>query len=110
VKHYARSALAGDEADTPNVVDLLSDADLASALLVRILGREARQPDLITEREIVAELARKVLEHGTAARAADALDVEPSEISKSLAQGRPVSKNLAEALGYRKVTRYERIG
>jgi hypothetical protein len=42
VKHYARTALAADAADTPNVVDLLSDADLASALLVRILGREAQ--------------------------------------------------------------------
>lgn len=107
MKH--QSLTPGELAGSPNVADLLTDEELARELLARILGREAEQPDLITERELVAELSRRVIDLGGRNNLAHALKVEPTDISKSLCGTRPISRNLARALGYHKVTRYERI-
>lgn len=64
---------------------------------------------LLTEEEVVIELAGRVGRHGEQQRVAKQLGVSQGNVSNVLTNGRGVGPRLAAALGYRKVTRFERV-
>lgn len=64
---------------------------------------------LLTEEDLVIELAGRMGPRGTQGRAAQALGVHQGELSGVLNGHRKVRAGLAAALGYRKVIRFEPV-
>jgi hypothetical protein len=75
------------------------------------VARPSRQPELalVTEEEIIIEIAGRIRRHGEQGRVAMELGVSQSGLSNILTSGRGIGPRLATALGYRKVVRFERI-
>jgi plasmid maintenance system antidote protein VapI len=70
----------------------------------------ALEPEfLLTEEELVVELASKVVKRGDHGRVAYELGVSQPSLSNILTGGRPIGAGVAAKLGYRKVTRFEKI-
>lgn len=65
---------------------------------------------LLTEEELVIELAAKVRRRGDHGRVAHQIGLSQSGLSNILTGGRAIGDKIAGALGYRRVTRFERIG
>jgi predicted transcriptional regulator len=65
---------------------------------------------LLTEEELVIELAARVRKRGDHQRVAGELGVSQPALSNVLTGGRGIGKDLAHRLGYRRVTRFEPIG
>jgi predicted transcriptional regulator len=65
---------------------------------------------LLTEEELVIELAARVRKRGDHQRVAGELGVSQPALSNVLTGGRGIGPGFAERLGYRRVTRFEPIG
>lgn len=64
---------------------------------------------LHTEEELVVELAARLAGRGSGARLARKIGISQGGLSNVLTNGRGIGPRIAGALGYRKVTRYERV-
>lgn len=68
------------------------------------------QPEILrTEEELVVELAGRICGGGGQKRVAADLGLSQGELSHAVSGKRGVTPNVAAALGYRKVTRFERV-
>lgn len=65
--------------------------------------------DLVTEEEIVVEIASRIRRRGDHQRVAGELGISQPGLSNILTGGRAIGAAVAERLGYRKVIRYERV-
>lgn len=73
------------------------------------MGVAAIVPDLVTEEELVFELAGKVTKRGDHGRVAAQLGISQPGLSNILTAGRGIGPRVAQALGYRRVVRFERM-
>jgi hypothetical protein len=69
----------------------------------------AAPSDLVTEEELVFELATRVRRRGDHGRVAHQLGISQPGLSNILTAGRGIGPRVAERLGFRKVVRFERI-
>jgi hypothetical protein len=74
------------------------------ALDARLLAEE-----LLTEEEVVFEIASKVRRRGDHGRVAHQLGISQGALSNILTAGRSIGPRVAAALGYRRVIRFEKI-
>lgn len=67
-------------------------------------------PVLVTEAEVVAELASRARKRwGEQQRVAQELGLSQAAVSNVLTNGRGIGPKIARALGYRKVIRFEKV-
>jgi plasmid maintenance system antidote protein VapI len=66
-------------------------------------------PPLVTEEDVVFDLATRVTRRGEQGRVAHQLGIAQGTLSNILTKGRGIGPDLAEALGYRRVVMFEPI-
>lgn len=108
MKHY--SPASAERIEPPRLGQHLTDAELAEELLARARQRRIAG-ELLTEREVAAELARRLDgRRGAQGRLAGDLGISQGLLSQVLAGDAPVSDALARKVGLRRVVRFERVG
>lgn len=65
--------------------------------------------DLLTEEEIVIDLAARIRQRGDHQRVAHQLGISQPALSNVLTGGRGIGQDLAERLGFRRVVMFEPI-
>jgi hypothetical protein len=109
MKHYPAAALDVHAENGPQVSDLLTDTELAQALLERT-RRRPLDGSLLTEAEVAREIAARLDgKNGEQGRLANDLGIAQSTLSSLLSGRYPIGEDLARRLGFRRVTRFERI-
>jgi len=66
-------------------------------------------PQLLTEEELIVELAGKIRRHGEQGKVAAELGLSQGCVSNLLTKGRGIGDQVASALGYRRVVLFERV-
>lgn len=74
-----------------------------------MFGHSVPEGGLVTEEEIVFELASRVRKRGDHGRVASEIGISQPGLSNILTAGRGIGPRVAAALGYRKVVRFEPI-